>query len=323
MVNTTFSRNKIPLLALVGPTATGKTELSLKLAQRLNGEIISSDSMLIYRGMDIGTAKPSLKEQKLVPHHMIDIVNPDEQYNAALYSIKAKQIITEIYQRGKLPILTGGTGLYVNAVLYGYNFTEASCDSKLREKLMLECNIHGKEALHKKLRLIDPETASQIHKNNVKRIIRALEIYYLSGKTLSESANREKVPIYNLLTYGLCLDRELLYNRIEKRIQKMLDEGLVEEVRGLLEKGYHSKLNSMQGLGYKEIVLYLTGELTLEESISLLNKNTRNFAKRQLTWFRRDKQIKWLDINLKTTDEILREIILATEGVFSTASNEF
>ncbi len=303
-------------MVLAGPTASGKTDISLQLAQRLKGEIVSADSMLIYRGMDIGTAKPSLQQQKLIPHHMIDIVEPDEQYNAALYCHNSKIIIKEVYQRGNLPIMVGGTGLYINGVIDNYVFTEAGTDLKLREKLMQECEEFGKENLFKKLQKLDPYTASTLHENNVKRIIRALEVYYLTGKTMSQSISKENKSHYNLLFYGLTLDRKELYRNIEKRVDKMLESGLVDEVASLLDKGYSPQLNSMQGLGYKEIVQYIKGELSLEQSIDLLKMNTRRFAKRQLTWFKKDNRINWIYTDKKDCDEILSEIARAAEGVF-------
>ncbi|MFZ5597340.1 MAG: tRNA (adenosine(37)-N6)-dimethylallyltransferase MiaA [Bacillota bacterium] len=313
---------KQPLLVLVGPTATGKTELSVNIARRLGAEVISADSMLIYRYMDIGTAKPTLEERRGVPHHMIDVVNPDEAYNVALYTRDVGRILEGIKKRRTLPFLVGGTGLYVKALLDGYNFSEAETDPSLRKKLISELDILGKAGLHEKLNNIDPETASRLHVNDVKRVIRALEVYYISGKTISESCGKNVVSPFDTIIYGINMDRELLYKRIEKRVDKMIGAGLVDEVRGLLEKGYSRSLVSMQGVGYKEIASYLEGEISLDQSIELLKRNTRRLAKRQLTWFRRDHRIRWVDTSRKSMEELTSEIAATVEGVFKTTSKE-
>lgn len=310
----------MPLLAIVGPTATGKTEISVQVAKRLGAEIISADSMLIYRHMDIGTAKPTPEEMEGVPHHMIDVADPDDTFNVALYNQAVKDILPGILKRNKLPMLVGGTGLYVKAVIEDYNFTQAETNHELREKLMRECATWGKPALHRRLAEIDPETASRLHVNDVKRVIRALEVYYQTGKTLSESARREKKPVYNLLMYGLTMDRQQLYSRIEKRVDKMIASGLIDEVEELLARGYSPGLTSMQGLGYKEIARYLNKELTLDQAVILLKQSTRRFAKRQLTWFGRDKRIKWIDVGNKSVEEVTSEIASVAAGVFQTAS---
>ncbi|MCL6609948.1 MAG: tRNA (adenosine(37)-N6)-dimethylallyltransferase MiaA [Peptococcaceae bacterium] len=315
-------REKTPLLAIVGPTATGKTEISLRVARNLGAEIISADSMLIYRGMDIGTAKPTREERDLVPHHMIDVADPGDTYNVALYSRQVKGVLKEIRKRGNLPLLAGGTGLYVRAVVDGYNFTDAGTDPELRSRLMRECNTLGRAALHERLKKIDPLTASRLHVNDVKRVVRALEVYYLTGKTLSGSAGREESPSFNLLMYGLIMNRKDLYSRIEERVDKMMAAGLVDEVRGLLAGGYTPELTSMQGLGYKEIILYLKGELTLDQAVELLKRNTRRFAKRQITWFGRDARIHWMDVGEKGVERVAAEITAGAEGVFKAASND-
>lgn len=315
-----INHQKMPLLAIVGPTATGKTELSVSIAQKLNAEIISADSMLIYRHMDIGTAKPSMEEKKGVQHHMIDIVYPDETYNVSIYSQAVKNLLTNLWQKNTLPILVGGTGLYVQSVIDGYKFSNAGHDQKLRDKLMHECKTMGKAALHEKLKAVDPDTASRLHINNIQRVIRALEVYYLSGIKPSEMTGKEEGH-FNLLMYGLTMNREILYSRIEKRVDEMMAAGLVKEVKSLLERGYSQRLTAMQGLGYKEIIQYLNGELSLEEAISLLKRNTRHFAKRQFTWFRRDKRIKWIDVCNQKTEEAQIEITMEAEGVFNLASN--
>lgn len=311
-----------PLLAIVGPTATGKTDVSVIAAQKLGAEIISADSMLVYRHMDIGTAKPAAGERGGVAHHMIDVVDPDDEYNVAIYSKQAEGIMTDIVKRGKLPLLVGGTGLYVKAVVDGYSFSEAGIDPGLRQRLQKECEAMGKEALHKRLGQVDPESASRLHVNDVKRVIRALEVYYLTGQTISATSGRRDQERKGLHIFGLVMDRRELYARIERRVDRMIEHGLVDEVRRLLEKGYSEKLTSMQGLGYKEIILYLRGIISLEEAADLLKKRTRNFAKRQLTWFRRDHRIRWIDVNDRRPADIAVEITAEVEGVFKPASNE-
>ncbi len=314
---------RTPLLAIVGPTATGKTEVSLRVAENLGAEIISADSMLVYRGMDIGTAKPTPEEMGRVLHHMIDVADPGEAFNVALYSRLVKEVLKGVRERGNLPLLAGGTGLYVKAVVDGYNFSEAGTDRELRARLMQECSTMGRAALHERLKKVDPCTASRLHINDVKRVIRALEVYYLTGRTLSGSASRGTNPPFNLVMYGLTMDREKLYARIEKRVDKMMAAGLVKEVRDLLARGYSPELTSMQGLGYKEIILFLKGELTLDQAVDLLKRNTRRFAKRQLTWFRKDARISWIDVGKKEVDEVAAEITSRAEGVFKAVSNDF
>ena len=311
-----------PLLAIVGPTATGKTDVSVLAAQKLGAEIISADSMLVYRHMDIGTAKPTAGERGGVAHHMIDVVDPDEEYNVAIYSEQVGGICEGILKRNKLPLLVGGTGLYVKAVVDGYSFSEAGTDPGLRLRLQKECESMGREALHHKLGQVDPETAARLHVNDVKRVIRALEVYYLTGQTISAGSGRRCQDRERLIIFGLTMDRGELYARIEKRVDRMIAHGLVDEVRRLLEKGYSEKMTSMQGLGYKEIILYLKGILSLEEAVELLKKRTRNFAKRQLTWFRRDNRIRWIDVNGRKTADVAAEITAKAEGVFKPASNE-
>lgn len=317
------NENKLPLLAVVGPTATGKTELSVRAAQKLGSEIVSADSMLIYRHMDIGTAKPAMAERKGIPHHMIDVADPDEMYNVSIYSREAKKTINDIHERNIIPMLVGGTGLYIKAVIEGYNFSVAGSDRELRDKLKKECELLGREALHERLKSIDPETASRLHTNDVKRVIRALEVYYLSGKTLSSSSGKSTETPYKLLMYGLNMDREKLYARIEERVDKMIRQGLVEEVKELLSRGYSEELTSMQGLGYKEIILFLKGKISLAEAVELLKKNTRRFAKRQLTWFKRDSRIIWIDVGERELEEVTSEITQTAEGVLKPASNVF
>lgn len=322
MAGINVTGERAPLLAIVGPTATGKTEVAVRVARSLGAEIISADSMLVYRGMDIGTAKPTREEMAGIPHHMIDVAGPGEKYNVALYSQSAKNILQSLRDRGKLPLLVGGTGLYVRAVIDGYNFTEAGSDPEFRDRLIRECSGLGSAALHDRLKKVDPQAASRLHVNDVKRVIRALEVYYLTGKTLSDTAGMESKPSFNLIIYGLTMERKKLYSRIEDRVDKMIAGELVDEVRGLLAGGCSSELTSMQGLGYKEIILHLKGELTLDEAVDLLKRNTRRFAKRQLTWFRRDGRIKWIDVGEKGAEEVSSEITSGAEGVFKVVSKD-
>jgi tRNA dimethylallyltransferase len=307
----------IPLLVLVGPTAVGKTAVSVEVALRLGGEIVSADSMLVYRYMDIGTAKPTMEERRGIPHYMIDIIEPDEPYSVALYQAQARQHIHEIWERGKLPLLVGGTGLYVHSVIEPYHFTSAGIDEDFRRKLMREVEEKGSQALYQRLVEVDPETAARVHPNTLKRVIRALEVYHLTGRPMS-SALREKgeKPPYNFFILGLTMDRQRLYQRIEARVDQMMEMGLVEEVQGLLDRGYSPRLTSMQGLGYKEIIAYLRGLSTLDEAVHLLKRNTRRFAKRQFTWFKRDPRINWINVGQYTSlTEVAREITKRAEGV--------
>lgn len=285
------------LLILIGPTASGKTKLSLEIAKTYQAEIISGDSMQVYRGMDIGTAKASPEERQTIVHHMIDIHNPDEPFSAAEFQERGTKLIAEITARGRLPFVVGGTGLYVESLAYGYQFSDAGSDESFRaeqERYLLK---HGEQALHDKLQAVDPETAGRLHPNDTRRIIRALEVYHSTGQTLSSQlAGQKKRSPYDICIVGLTMDRQLLYKRIEERIDQMLDAGLVEEVASLRAQGYSDELVSMQGLGYKEISAYLRNELTLEEAVTLLKRNTRRFAKRQLSWFRHMKDIHWVDV---------------------------
>ncbi|WNR42297.1 tRNA (adenosine(37)-N6)-dimethylallyltransferase MiaA [Paenibacillus roseipurpureus] len=305
---------KPKLLVLLGPTAVGKTKLSLEIAQRFNCEIISGDSMQVYRGMDIGTAKASEAEQKLVPHHLIDIHDPSYPFSAAEFQERVKALIKDIHSRGKLPFIVGGTGLYIESVCYDYQFTDVSMDEEFRQAQEFYADQHGEEALHAKLRDIDPESADRLHANDRRRVIRALEIYHISGETMTDHlAAQKKESPYELCIIGLTMDRALLYQRIEERIDAMMDEGLVEEVQSILASGCPKQAISMQALGYKEIVSYLEGELTLDAAVTLLKRDTRRFAKRQLSWFRHMKDIQWVDVtdlaNFSAHFEMISDIL--------------
>ncbi|MHA6529045.1 tRNA (adenosine(37)-N6)-dimethylallyltransferase MiaA [Paenibacillus sp. BAC0078] len=292
------TETKRRVLVLLGPTAVGKTRLSLELAQAYNAEIISGDSMQVYRGMDIGTAKITPAEMQGIPHHLIDIHDPQESYSAAEFQEQGVKLIEEISVRGKLPFIVGGTGLYIESLCYGFRFSEAVADEAFRSEMDAYAETHGAEALHARLAAVDPASAARLHPNDRRRIIRALEIQHQTKVTLSEShEGQKKESPYELCLIGLTMDRKILYKRIEDRIDQMLADGLVAEVEGLLQRGYSRSLVSMQGLGYKEIAAYLAGEMTLDEAVTLLKRDTRRFAKRQLSWFRHMKDIQWIDIN--------------------------
>lgn len=301
-----------PLIILTGPTAVGKTELSIALAKSIGGEIISADSMQVYKFMDIGTAKIRPDEMQGVPHHLIDILEPDVAFNVAMFKELAKAAVEEIYSRGHIPIVVGGTGFYIQALLYDIDFSEEDSNVPIRKELEDIVKEKGAEYLHELLREVDPESAEQIHANNVKRVIRALEYYRMHGEKISvhNAAERRKKSPYDFLYFVLTNDRKVLYERIEKRIDKMIEEGLISEVDNLLKKGYDNSLVSMQGLGYKELIPYLKEECSLEEAIYILKRDTRHFAKRQLTWFRRERDVRWLDKSqVSSEEEILKDIL--------------
>lgn len=288
---------KEKLFVLIGPTAVGKTELSIDLAKRLNAEIISADSMQIYKYMDIGTAKITEEEMEGVPHHLIDFLYPDEEYTVSDYQRDASRLITEINARGRLPMVVGGTGLYINSLVYELNFAKAPPDEEYRVELEELAANYGIEYIHDLLSKVDPESAKTISKKDKKRIIRALEVYKTTGKTMSEYNKnfRKETDKYDLCMVCLNMDRQKLYDRINMRVDIMIENGLIDEVKGILHKGYHKNLVSLKGIGYKEIIEYLDGNLTLDEAIEKIKKGSRNYAKRQLTWFRRDKRIKWVN----------------------------
>lgn len=306
--------NKI--IVLVGPTAVGKTYASIELAKRFKTEIISADSMQIYKGMDVGTAKITEDEKQGITHHMIDIIYPDDSYSVSDFKTESEKIIDKILMENKIPIIVGGSGLYVNSLIYDLDFGKAKSDNKIRDYYTTLYNEHGEDYLYEILKKIDPEAAEKIHKNNIKRVIRALEVHDITGIKFSETNTdiRKQSNKYECILIGLSMDRKVLYDRINERVDKMLSEGLVEEVKALIDKGYNKNLVSMQAIGYKEIIDYLAGNMSLEESLNILKRNTRRFAKRQFTWFLRDENVKWFNISSvkeidNTVDDIYKYIV--------------
>ncbi len=294
-----------PLIILTGPTAAGKTALSIQLAKAVDGEIISADSMQVYRRMDIGSAKILPEERKGIPHHLIDVLEPTQDFNVVLFQQMAKEALDGIYRRGRIPILAGGTGFYIQAILYDIDFTESEEDTSYRRQLERLAEEKGPSFLHQMLQEVDEASAQAIHENNMKRVIRALEFYKLTGQKISShnEAEHQKEAAYNACYFVLTDDRARLYEKIDRRVDKMLSDGLVEEVAALRKAGCTKDMVSMQGLGYKEILSFLDGEISLERAVYLIKRDTRHFAKRQLTWFRREKNVIWADKNAYAEDE--------------------
>lgn len=302
-----------PLLILTGPTAVGKTSLSISLAKAIGGEIISADSMQVYRGMDIGSAKIKKEEMDGVPHFLIDEFEPDEEFHVVKFQSLAKKYMREIWERGHIPILTGGTGFYIQAVLYDIDFTENESDPDYREELERIADEQGAHALHEQLRAVDPVSALEIHENNVKRVIRALEFYKETGEPISKHNERErqKESPYQFAYIVLNDDRAHLYERINQRVDQMMEEGLLEEVEELKKRGFTRDMVSMQGLGYKEMLDYLEGKCSLCEAVEILKRDTRHFAKRQITWFKRERDVIWIDkASYQYKEEKIQEAIL-------------
>lgn len=291
--------DKKPLIILTGPTAVGKTDLSLLLAKKVNGEIISADSMQVYRKMDIGTAKIMPEEMGGVRHHLIDILDPSEDFNVVLFKKYALAAMDEIYSRNHIPIITGGTGFYIQALLYDINFDENDGDMSYRHELEELAAEQGVSKLHDMLKAVDPDSAAAIHENNVKRVIRALEFYKKTGKQISKhnEEERAKTSPYNFTYFVLNNSRDVLYDRIDRRVDIMLENGLVDEVKSLMDQGYTRDMVSMQGLGYKEIIDYLSGDISYDEAVYILKRDTRHFAKRQITWFKRERDVVWVNKN--------------------------
>lgn len=293
-----------PLLVIVGPTAAGKTAFSIELALALQTEVITADSMQVYKGMDIGTAKPTVTERRGIVHHGIDLVEPYESFNVTDFRHYARDVIADMHGRNLLPILAGGTGFYVQAVLEDFPFPGGDSDWDLRHRLEAEAERIGRAALHARLSSVDPITAGRLHPNDLRRVVRALEVYERTGTTLSEHIARreQKEPLYDALLFGLTRPREQLYERINARVHEQIEAGLIEEVQAVLARSGGGDAGdahgiAMKGLGYKEIIAYLQGDATLEEAITLLQRDTRHFARRQLTWFRGDKRIQWIDLS--------------------------
>ena len=312
-----------PFVVLTGPTAVGKTALSIELAKAISGAIISADSMQVYKHMDIGSAKIMPEEMEGIRHYLVDEFEPDEEFHVARFVERAKECLNEIYREGKLPIIVGGTGFYIQALLYDVNFSEQNTNTEYRKELEYLAEEKGAEYLHKMLKEVDAASAEAIHANNRKRVIRALEFYHLTGTKISEhnETEKQKTSPYNFAYFVLTDNRKHLYERIEKRVDMMIKNGLVEEVQKLKDMGYHREMVSMQGLGYKEILDYLDGKMTLEEAVSLIKKETRHFAKRQLTWFRRERDVIWFDKEKYEYNEehILRDMIkiLEEKGIYN------
>lgn len=303
---------KKPLIILTGPTAVGKTKLSIALAKAVNGEIISADSMQVYRHMDIGTAKIKPEEMGGIPHYLIDELEPDEEFNVVEFQKRAKDAMHNIYAKGKIPILVGGTGFYIQAIIRDIDFSETDENTEYRNQLNEIADTKGNEYLHHMLEQVDPESGKAIHKNNVKKVIRALEFYKETGMPISKHNQEQAVKEspYQYVYFVLNQSRELLYQRIEQRIDTMVKDGLIEEVSKLKKMGYNKRMVSMQGLGYKEMLDYLDGKTTLEEAIYLLKRDTRHFAKRQITWFRREQEVVWLNREDYTDEQgILTEML--------------
>ena len=310
-----------PLIILTGPTAAGKTALSIRLAKQINGAIISADSMQVYRHMDIGSAKITPEEMDGVPHYLVDVLEPYEEFSVHTFKQMAEEALEEIYAKGMIPIVVGGTGFYIQALLYDIQFTDTDTDTEYRKDMEKLAETNGADWLHGQLRAVDPEAAEQIHANNVKRVIRALEYFHQTGQKISEhnAEERQRTSPYNHLYFVLNRDRTELYRRIDLRVDKMLEAGLLDEVKRLKEMGYTRDMVAMKGLGYKEILDYLTGGITLDEAIYLVKRDSRHFAKRQLTWFRRERDVNWVELDGRSEDEVLEELVdqLRMAGIIS------
>ena len=301
---------KIPLIILTGPTAVGKTDLSIKLSKSLNAEIISADSMQIYKYMDIGSAKVTKEEMDGVVHYMIDEVTPDVPFSVSEFQMRSEKYIEEINKKGKNVLITGGTGLYLNSLIYNMDFAKSNANNEIREKLEQELAENRIDYMHEKLRGLDEEAANRIHKNNTKRVIRAIEVC-MSGQKMNDfSKDLRYNEKYKPIIIVLNRDREVLYQRINKRVDIMLENGLLDEVKELLKMGYTKDMISMQGIGYKEMIKYLDGEYTYDEAIEIIKRDSRRYAKRQLTWFKRYQDAKWFDLDKYQDIEILKEDII-------------
>lgn len=297
------------LLVIVGPTAVGKTAVAVELAQRFPLEVVSADSMQVYRDMDIGTAKPTIEERQICPHHLIDIIEPGDEFTVAEYQKMADAAIADITRRSKLPALVGGTGLYVHAVVDGFLFPDQEADEHIRQKLQRQAEDKGPESLHKWLKQVDPEAAFRIHPHNVRRVIRALEVFLRTGKPISYHQRQHRGQgRYDVLMFGLTMPRSQLYERINLRVDRMIERELLEEVESLYKARRLGK-TAMQALGYKEMIAYLEGRIPWDEAVRILKRDTRRYAKRQLTWFRRDQRIQWVTFGEETDPQAVAEVI--------------
>ncbi|MBE0446707.1 MAG: tRNA (adenosine(37)-N6)-dimethylallyltransferase MiaA [Actinobacteria bacterium] len=303
--------SKTKLVAIVGPTGVGKSDVAIELATQIGGEVISADSMQVYKGMDIGTAKVTPDEIGGVPHHLIDIIDPAEPFSVAEYQKMARQTIDKITMRGKIPVLVGGTGLYIRATIDKLEFPAGDISSEVRKRLEQRARDEGPAELYKELVEKDPAAAGIVHPNNTRRIIRALEVIELTGRPFSDVHRswKERKSIYNLAMFGLIMDREKLRKRINQRVDLMIEAGLLDEVKALVSAGYEGFLTSQQAIGYKELIGYLKGEISLEEATDAIKAYTRQYAKRQLTWFRADPRVKWIDVTDKSVDAVVEEIL--------------
>lgn len=300
----------VRVLAIVGPTAVGKSKLALRIASKVEGEIVSADSMQIYKGMSIGTSKSLPEVQKVIPHHLINLITPEKNFSVALYQKLARKIFQEITNRGHLPILVGGSGLYIKGALDDLTFPKGELNSALRKKLEEKARRKGKKALHQELENLDPEAAQLIPVNNVRRVIRALEIVYASGELFSKHRKgwKKRELVFPTLMIGLKLPRQLLYKKIENRVDEMIEKGLLREVERL-KKTYKLALTPCQAIGYKELLAYLNGEMTLANAVDLIKKRTRHFAKRQMSWFKSDSRIKWFDLSEQTLEQVEKAVL--------------
>ncbi|MEW4283624.1 tRNA (adenosine(37)-N6)-dimethylallyltransferase MiaA [Priestia koreensis] len=312
---------KQKLVVLIGPTAVGKTNLSISLAEALNGEIISGDSMQIYRQMDIGTAKIKREEMKGIPHHLLDIKDPDEAFSVADFQTIVREKISEIASRGKVPMIVGGTGLYIQSVIYDYQFAEKEENREIKQRLEALLDEKGIEYLYNKLKEVDPASAERIHINNHRRVMRALEVYEATGKPFSDNVSEQSYELlYDVTLIGLTMDRDKLYERINMRVDMMVDEGLLDEVKRLYDGGIRD-VQSIQAIGYKEIYEYLDGHVTLEKAVEQLKQNSRRYAKRQLTWFRNKMTVTWFDVTGASQRELFDEIFTYVAGKLEQEAN--
>ncbi len=309
-----IKNKKYPLIILLGPTAVGKTSLSLDIAEEINAEIISADSMQIYKDMDIGTDKIKEEYRKIIKHHMIDIITPENQFSVADYQKKVDKIIPKIVGRGKIPLMVGGTGLYINAIVEGFTLPQMEKNNELRKKLKREAEVYGNKYIHEKLNSIDPDLAQKLHPNDLRRVIRGIEIYEQTGKTKTyfEKKQEQRPPRYNYLKIGLKRSRQSLYERINLRVEQMIKKGLIKETK-MLRKKYDLSKTALQALGYKEIINFLDNNYDKDEAIRLIKRNTRHLAKKQLTWFKRDEDINWFNLS-DNNNTVYKEILELIES---------